>query len=318
MNNIILQPSGNKDAREHYNDTIKHPVNLSEIENFLSPNDKIILQEIYPKKECRIWGVTPGGNNLTKWNRINEGDVTLFSKSGGIYASAVTTFKTHNKELAAHLWDYNNKGQTWEYIYFLDELRSHKIPYLNFNNAVGYKKNYIIQGFSVLDEQKSRKVFEEFGLESPTYINSVNDDTYSEIALSINETEQEYTSKRRLEQGYLRKKLFGNKTYTKCSCCGKEYPISMLWCSHIKKRSKCNEIEKRDYNVVIPMCRFGCDELFEKGYITVNDDGKVIQLKESININVQGYIDRIINLDCVGFNSLNSKYFDWHRNYHSE
>lgn len=31
MNNIILQPSGNKDAREHYNDTIKHPVNLSEI-----------------------------------------------------------------------------------------------------------------------------------------------------------------------------------------------------------------------------------------------------------------------------------------------
>ena len=92
----------------------------------------------------------------------------------------------------------------------------------------------------------------------------------------------------------------------------------MLWCSHIKKRSKCNEIEKRDYNVVIPMCRFGCDELFEKGHIAVNDVGKVIQLKDSKNINVQEYIDRIINLDCVGFTSLNSKYFAWHKNYHSE
>ena len=33
MSNIILQPSGNKDAREHFNDTIELPVKLSKIEN---------------------------------------------------------------------------------------------------------------------------------------------------------------------------------------------------------------------------------------------------------------------------------------------
>ena len=118
-------------------------------------------------------------------------------------------------------------------------------------------------------------------------------------------------------QGYLRKKLFKSRTSSICSCCGKEYPISMLWCSHIKKRSKCNDNEKRDYNVVIPMCRFGCDELFEKGYISVNSDGKIIQLKKSKNTNVLNYTNNLNKLDCIGFNKLNSKYFEWHKSFHS-
>ena len=317
MSNIILQPSGNKDAREHFINTIELPVKLSEIEKFLSQNEKDVLSQIYPENQCRIWGVTSGGNNITKWERIKKGDVTLFSKDGAIYASAVTTYKTHNKKLAEFLWDYNSNGETWENIYFLDEVRKHNIPYLDFNNAVGYKENYIIQGFGVLDEIKSEKVFEKFGLESSTYIESIDENTYSEIALTITKTEQEFTSKRRLEQGYLRKKLFKSRTSSICSCCGKEYPISMLWCSHIKKRSKCNDNEKRDYNVVIPMCRFGCDELFEKGYISVNSDGKIIQLKKSNNSNVLNYINNLNKLDCIGFNKLNSKYFEWHRSFHS-
>tara|TARA_B110000027_G_C15934632_1_gene218470 strand:+ start:17 stop:610 length:594 start_codon:yes stop_codon:yes gene_type:complete len=196
-------------------------------------------------------------------------------------------------------------------------LDSTRMTYIDFNNAVGYKENYIIQGFGVLDEIKSEKVFEKFGLESSTYIESIDENTYSEIALTITKTEQEFTSKRRLEQGYLRKKLFKSRTSSICSCCGKEYPISMLWCSHIKKRSKCNDNEKRDYNVVIPMCRFGCDELFEKGYISVNSDGKIIQLKKSNNSNVLNYINNLNKLDCIGFNKLNSKYFEWHRSFHS-
>ncbi len=90
----------------------------------------------------------------------------------------------------------------------------------------------------------------------------------------------------------------------------------MLWCSHIKKRSKCDEEEKRDFNVVVPMCRFGCDELFEKGYIGVDDNGIIIKLKKITNINITNYLNDIIGEKIVPFNSNNSKYFEWHRNYH--
>ena len=316
MNNIILQPSSNKDAREHYLDTIENPVKLKSIEPFLDSKTLIILNDIYTDGNCFIWGVTPGGNNITKWNRINKGDVTLFSKSGGIYASAVTTFKIKNKSLASHLWNYNNKGETWEYIYFLDEIKNHNIPYKQFNNAVGYKENYIIQGFGVLDESKSKLVFNEFGLESSTYINSINELEYSEVAISIAETEQVFSAKRRLEQGFLRKKLFGNKTNSECSCCNKTYPISMLWCSHIKKRAKCGDNEKRDYNVVLPMCKFGCDELFEKGFIGVDNDGLIITLKSISNKNIQNYVNELIGNLFNGFNEKNRKYFKWHRDFH--
>lgn len=219
--------------------------------------------------------------------------------------------------MASSLWDFNSKGQTWEYVYFLDEVREHSIPYVQFNNAVGYKENYIIQGFGVLSEEKSKLVFDEFGLESSTYITPIEDSEYLDIALSIPETEQEFTSKRRLEQGHLRKKLFGNKTNSICSCCSKEYPISMLWCSHIKKRAKCNDDEKRDYNVVLPMCRFGCDELFEKGYIGVNDSGVIINIKPTTNVNVNNYISSLVGENCKGFSDKNKKYFKWHREFHA-
>ena len=79
---MILQPSGNKDAREHYNDTIENPVSIDKIKNFLSLEQIKILKEIYPENNCKIWGVTPGGNNITKWQRISKGDVTLFSNDG--------------------------------------------------------------------------------------------------------------------------------------------------------------------------------------------------------------------------------------------
>ncbi|GIN91112.1 hypothetical protein J22TS1_21630 [Siminovitchia terrae] len=49
-----------------------------------------------------------------------------------------------------------------------------------------------------------------------------------------------------------------------------EFPISFLIASHIKNRSFCKNEKKPDYkNILVPMCKFGCDDLFEKGYISV-------------------------------------------------
>jgi hypothetical protein len=79
MSKIILQPSGNKDAREHFVDTIKESVSLHKIKPFVSSQEFNVLQQIYPTGFCKVWGVTPAGNNITKWNRIKSGDVTLFS-----------------------------------------------------------------------------------------------------------------------------------------------------------------------------------------------------------------------------------------------
>ena len=193
MSKIILQPAGNPDGREHYNDTIENPVELKSISKFLKKEELEDLYEIYEDGKCYIWGVTPGGNNKTKWDRIDSGDVTLFARDGAIFASAVTTYKLINTQLAAYLWDYDDKRQTWENIYFVDEIRSHDIPVLNFNKVVPYKDGNIIRGFNVLDEEKSNNIIKEFGLESSVYIKPIESNQYdNEVIPYFDNTEEEY------------------------------------------------------------------------------------------------------------------------------
>lgn len=316
MNSIILQPSGNKDAREHYQDTISNPVSLNDIKMFVNKIHFEALKEIYPTEECMIWGVTPSKINIGKWNRIRKGDVTLFSKSGGIFASAVTTYKLHNERLANHLWKTNNKGQTWEYIYFLDEVVEHNIPYADFNSVVGYAPNYIIQGFNVLDQQKSKLIFDEFGLESSVYLPDVNDNELEEISIQLEETDSQVTTLRRLEQGYLKKHLFGNKVEGKCSFCGNKYPISLLVAAHIKKRAHCNHQERLDLNVVMPMCKLGCDEIFEKGYVFVDQGIIKRSSHKSFTSDLMNYVKNLEGANCPSYNTKSAKYFDWHRSFH--
>jgi len=317
---IILQPSGNADAREHYQDTINKAVPLESIAPFLDSATLDRLRKIYPSGNCLIWGVTPAGSNLTKWKRISAGDVTLFSRNKRIYASATSTHKTHNKELAAKLWGYNSSNETWEYIYFLDELRRLDITYEQFNSAVGYAKNYIIQGFNVLDEDKSSSVLHVFDLFSDTYTQEITKQDFTDLQKKIaalEATEREVVAWQRLEQGYLKKQLFGNNSVGECACCGQALPVSMLVTAHIKKRSLCTERERLDLNVVFPMCKLGCDELFEKGYIAVKD-GLFVPLKmtpmtERLSRIVQSLAGRHCNFYDV---EKTKDYFDWHIKHH--
>ena len=147
MNKVILQPTGNSDAREHYYDTIDNRVPLSRIKLFMG-REFDILEDLYPSGDCMVWGVTPGKRlgNKNKWERIATGDTTLFYHKKKFYASATTTFAIHNKDLAIDLWGYNDDGETWEFIYFLEELTELDIDIVDFNIAVGYSEKYIVQG----------------------------------------------------------------------------------------------------------------------------------------------------------------------------
>ena len=320
MSNIILQPSSNKDAREHYVDTIANPVKLEFIRDYIDFKDFNKLKEIYPSGNCKIWGVTPSKINFNKWKRIKTGDITLFSKKGKIYSSATTTYKLHSKDLAVNLWNYNNKGQTWEYIYFIDEVKNLDIPYIEFNRVVGYADNYIIQGFNILDDDKSKKIINGFDLESEVYSADVSyEDFKDEIIkdLDVPETDKFSKGHRRVEQSWLRQNLFGRNTIFSCCCCGNDYPISFLITAHIKKRNLCSREERLDKNVVIPMCKFGCDDLFEKGYISVKD-GKFIRLSKSpITENVKSYLKNIDGRNCKFYNDDSKRYFEWHYKHHS-
>ncbi|MDA9962938.1 hypothetical protein N9D63_08630 [Opitutales bacterium] len=319
MSLVILQPCGNQDAREHFRDTIENPVMLSDVSSLIAQEDIDELLKIYPNGELRVWGVTPGasGQNATKWDRMNPGDVTLLAQSGSIFASAVTTFKTHNKQLAEKLWHFDSKGQTWEYVYFLDEVKSLNIPYLDMNRAVGYRDTNVIQGFNVLDEEKSTNLMEAFDLESEVYLPNVDlDSVYSEIQ-NEDSLDSEVSGTTRKEQRALRRIHMKNLKTGTCSICGLELPVTLLVAAHIKKRSKCTLEEKKDlHNIATQMCVLGCDALYEKGFIGVRG-GKVVCIQEATNSNAKAHVEMLAGESCTAWNEATRGYFDWHFDFHS-
>ncbi|PTM03101.1 MAG: hypothetical protein DA405_11425 [Bacteroidetes bacterium] len=185
--------------------------------------------------------------------------------------------------------------------------------------VVGYAENYIIQGFNVLKPEQSVSVMRAFDLESEVFIEEITTDVFEEVLFNLEaleETETAITSSRRLEQGYLKKNLFGKRIIGSCACCKKEYPVSYLITAHIKKRAFCQPHEKRDLNVVMPMCRLGCDELFEKGYISVLDGLFVDMLKTPNSVELQNFINEVSGNTCEYYKEETQSYFEWHYDHH--
>lgn len=82
-------------------------------------------------------------------------------------------------------------------------------------------------------------------------------------------------SRRRREQAALRRQLFGGTTLAECALCGRSLPPALLRAAHIKRRADATDAERRNVANLMPACALGCDELFERGYLTVAADGRI-------------------------------------------
>lgn len=145
----------------------------------------------------------------------------------------------------------------------------------------------------------------------------VSDDDRELEPLFFANTDGTIQSTVRKEQSSLRDGLFKGKKTIACGICGNEFPSEFIHAAHIKKRSVCSHEERLDRNVVMPACLFGCDALFERGLITVDDDGliasgKASQLTDELILSIDARVGKL----AVSFNEKNAKYFKWHRNFH--
>lgn len=87
-------------------------------------------------------------------------------------------------------------------------------------------------------------------------------------------TDREQSGLTRKEHPILREWLFDGKLVEKCAVCGEEYSVVSLVTAHKKKRADCSGNERTDPYIVMPLCLFGCDHLYERGYLYVQN-GKV-------------------------------------------
>lgn len=107
------------------------------------------------------------------------------------------------------------------------------------------------------------------------------------------ETDTCISSRIRREQNILKEWLFKNNNYEECAICGKSFSISSLVTAHKKKRCTCSESERTDPNIVMPLCLFGCDHLYEKESIRINNGEVKIVISESMSESEINYLKGI-------------------------
>jgi len=117
------------------------------------------------------------------------------------------------------------------------------------------------------------------------------------MAACVNGTDAEIESFRRKEQQILRQWLFEGKEIESCALCQNDFHVSSLVTAHKKKRAKCSFNERTDPNIVMPLCKFGCDHLYElevlkvqNNIITFNDDDNVAHTAFE-----RAHIDMVVN-----------------------
>jgi hypothetical protein len=119
----------------------------------------------------------------------------------------------------------------------------------------------------------------------------------------------------RKEQGILRGILFKSVSEAKCAICHRTFPTDIMVAAHIKPRSKCSTKERKNPNVVMPVCKVGCDDFFEKGYLIVDKDG-VVRLNEKMtnSVELQTLLNSLTGNLCTHFNNKTKDFFSYKRN----
>ena len=161
MRKVIEQPCGKPIAKEHFHHTIENSIKLNELQNYISASEYNDLIKLYPGGKCKIWGVNSGGQNTTKFNRLDEGDVVLFFERGRAFSCADITYKLSetNFRLAQFLWsaDYQNN---FEHIYFVENAQEIDLSITEYNRLHGDRVKTFMQNFNVLwkDEDRNNRI----------------------------------------------------------------------------------------------------------------------------------------------------------------
>ncbi|MFE5524005.1 hypothetical protein ACFQ9Q_40755 [Streptomyces virginiae] len=316
-----MQPASRsqKVVKKHYEDTIANPVSFEQYAHLLEPDVLDQLKQLFPSGQAQMWGIVPGQRevNVAHVKKISAGDWVFFTGDKRLYLGGTIALMWRNPELAEELWQKNDNGQTWEYMYALSGTRGFDIPMDEIRSLLGWKSTRNVMGITVLGADDSDTLQTYLTLDpapaAPRQDDPEQDD--KAVAAYDGELERKATRAQRGEQAALKRRLLPGLT-GQCALCGRELPGTFLIGAHIKKRAMCTDDEKRDLdNVAMLACTFGCDALFEHGYVTVAEGGalQVSPLAAAIPEIDTHIQERLAGRTVTWWSPKREPYYQWHR-----
>ncbi|PXX92246.1 hypothetical protein DIT71_03295 [Marinobacter vulgaris] len=321
MPKAALQPVTDREAQANLKKSIFKPVPLEVIAQYL-PSEKVdYLREVCGGRDPYVWGVKPRSDDSGRkqWEKLGIGDVAFFAAFGRAVLCGSIVLRHEDELLAKRIWnEADEEIGSFPLLYFMSDVKPVDFSKHFANRLMGTKPNDNWQGFVVKSEEVSApliRLADEADLSPPAPALDQFKSAIEQLLNGISETDRKGSALRRLEQGHLRNHLFQTLATKSCAFCKETFDPEFMVAAHVKKRAVCSLKERLDFeNIVIPLCNFGCDDLFEKGYLIVDHAGLIQQgrsLEQSEG--AKRRIRDIIGTNCNWWSPTREPYFKFHR-----
>jgi hypothetical protein len=156
---LFLAPRSNETSRANFEATLASGYPMEDVKGFLTEGEQQVL---YPRRNLYIWGNQVGKKG--SWNRMKVGDYVAFYASKEFVYVGKCILKKQSVDIAKQLWgNVPGKDYTWEYVFFLDELRPISIPLDVVLKLSDYKENMVVQGFMPINDLGMKRLLNSYG-----------------------------------------------------------------------------------------------------------------------------------------------------------
>ncbi|GCD99660.1 hypothetical protein [Embleya hyalina] len=313
---VFFQPAAlsQKSVRRHYDATIARRVSFLDHERVIPGKAFRELSVSFPDGEACVWGVTPGqrGVNVSKARRIAKGDLAFFTGDKVAYLSGIVSAVWHSTPFAERLWGRDQLGQTWEWMYALDDVREHDILMDEVRAALGWKDTRNVQNLTLLVEDQGATM---------RALREARPGSSLSAALPAASGPDVAPSPARVVSAAVPgagadvpAPSAGRITTGTCALCRGEVPDGFLVVAAIKTRG-CSPQERGDPANVIALCTLGCESLFRLGYVAVDGGGIVVTSPQALEVPaLRVHVERLALTGCeIAYRSLaTAGYLAWH------
>lgn len=247
----------------------------------------IVLLNAFKQRTPPKGTIYPPANVLKKYIESSR-----FTEFDG-YAVKLTLVATNLRDIEIDIINYMQNKEAIDFV----EVKC-------FLEKRGYSKptidKAILNSPLIFADKSIRKSYTYTLLKNEYFTSGIVLDRYEEykcklLAACTEGTDTDSTSTSRKEQRLLRSWLFENKESETCAICSNIFSVNSLVAAHKKPRSICSFNERVDPHIVMPLCKYGCDYLYECCHVIIVDGVVSKNISTSLSKFECDYIEGIRN-----------------------
>ncbi len=169
MTHLVIQPSyGNRHAIRHWKDTLAQAVPFSDptYTAHLTQDQLDRLRTMHPEGSARFWGAT--GNHDTRMDRLDTGDVVLFTGQKIVRAIGEVGISFRNQAFADAMWSPDTDRGSFRNVYSLRAFQDAEIPYEEIWQLPGFKPGDNFMGLRIITGERADAILDGLNITTLT------------------------------------------------------------------------------------------------------------------------------------------------------